>query len=466
MAGRHRTDTDSPKVAGWLIVAVILVIALITALIAWFALRDSERSARSEAEGDCIEGELTLPVAEAFPGAADELIAAYRDSAPVVRDHCIVPETAPVADAAVFVGVDSPAADAALKAADRSRGTASPQPAGTKAVGLAAREAAGPESTAADQVVYPAGDQTDIAVTAAAKLAGDDAAELLKRDRGEKLADADGSRPVAATEATAPEDTEFTPIEGAELSLSAIPLDAAGADADEEVTRAAADFTEFAGGRNSAEADRPDDALYAAAGTAATGDGDRDDAAAAPADGAAHDTLFLVDTSAAMEPQADGLAAAVGGPAAKLAEDGHAVALWNYSSPLNPGVTVPYRTNLGFGDGAQVEGVVDALGTGGVPMTRTSVLAALGSVQSQAAQTGEPVRLVVVTTGTAPGDMDDGAFGSALKDALGEDVELAVVHVGDGETDRVLSENAKATAKADGGRALDEAVARLAGVES
>lgn len=465
MAGRHRTDTDSPKVAGWLIVAVILVIALIAALVAWFALRDSERDARSEAEGDCIEGELTLPVAEAFPGAAEELMNAYRDSAPVVRDHCIVPETAPVADAAVFVGVDSPAADAALKAADRSRGTASPQPAGTKAVGLAAREAADPKDTAADQVVYPAGDQTDIAVTAAAKLAGDNAAELLTRDRGEKLADADGSRPVVATEATAPEGTTFTPIEGAELSLAAIPLDAAGAEADEEVTRAAADFTEFAGKQEGAEAEteRPDDALYAAAGYGAAAGGER---ASESADGAAHDTLFLVDTSAAMEPQADHLGAAVGKPAAELASDGHAVALWNYSSPLNPGVTVPYRTNLGFGDGSQVEGVVDALGTGGVPMTRTSVLAALGSVQSQAAQTGKPVGLVVVTTGTAPGDMDDESFRSALKDALGENVELAVVHVGDGETDKVLSENAKATAKADGGRALDEAVARLAGVES
>ncbi|WP_448854697.1 hypothetical protein [Corynebacterium frankenforstense] len=462
MAGRHRTDTDSPKVAGWLIVAVILVIALIAALIAWFALRDSERDARSEAEGNCIEGELTLPVAEAFPGAAEELINAYRDSAPVVRDHCIVPKTAPVADAAVYVGVDSPAADAALKAADRSRGTASPQAAGTKAVGLAAREAADPKSTAADQVVYPAGDQTDIAVTAAAKLAGDDAAELLKRDRGEKLADADGSRPVAASEATAPQGTEFTPIEGAELNLSAIPLDAAGAEADEEVTRAAADFTEFAGKQEGAAGtELPDDALYAAAGSTAA-----DGATSGPADGAAHDTLFLVDTSAAMQPQADRLGAAVGGPAAALAADGHAVALWNYSSPLNPGVTVPYRTNLGFGDGSQVEGVVDALGTGGVPMTRTSVLAALGSVQSQAAQTGKPVRLVVVTTGTAPGDMDDASFRSALKDALGENVELAVVHVGDGETDKMLSENAKATAKADGGRALDEAVARLAGVES
>src|SRR5699024_8096360 len=68
--------------------------------------------------------------------------------------------------------------------------------------------------------------------------------------------------------------------------------------------------------------------------------------APAPAPSAdAADTLILLDTSNAMAGQFDPVSGALANTARALSGANKAVALWNYSSPLNPGVTVGYRDN-------------------------------------------------------------------------------------------------------------------------
>ena len=151
----------------------------------------------------------------------------------------------------------------------------------------------------------------------------------------------------------------------------------------------------------------------------------------------AANTLLLLDTSTAMAPMYGPVSKALGTTASDLAADGGAVSLWNYSSPISETATVGFRQNLGFGDGNAVSGTLGGFGTGGVPQTRSAVVAAIANAADQAAGTGEKARVVVVTTGTEQ-DMGDAQFTSALEDAASKDVSLSVVHVGEGNVDAAL----------------------------
>lgn len=151
----------------------------------------------------------------------------------------------------------------------------------------------------------------------------------------------------------------------------------------------------------------------------------------------AANTLLLLDTSSSMAPIYGPVSQALGTTASDLAADGGAVSLWNYSSPISETATVGYRQNLGFGDGNAVSGTLGGFGTGGVPQTRSAVVAAVANAADQAAGSGDKARVLVVTTGTEQ-DMDDAQFTAALKDAASKDVSLSVVHVGEGNVDAAL----------------------------
>ncbi|MDV2428618.1 hypothetical protein RAE06_06885 [Corynebacterium tuberculostearicum] len=151
----------------------------------------------------------------------------------------------------------------------------------------------------------------------------------------------------------------------------------------------------------------------------------------------AANTLLLLDTSTAMAPMYGPVSKALGTTASDLAADGGAVSLWNYSSPISETATVGFRQNLGFGDGNAVSGTLSGFGTGGVPQTRSAVVAAVANAADQAAGSGDKARVLVVTTGTEQ-DMDDAQFTSALKDATSKDVSLSVVHIGEGNVDAAL----------------------------
>ena len=170
----------------------------------------------------------------------------------------------------------------------------------------------------------------------------------------------------------------------------------------------------------------------------------------APAPAAASaDTLILLDTSAGLAGQFDQVTGALANTAHALGADGKAVALWNYSSPLNPGVTVGYRDNLGFGNGDEAADTIKAFGTGGEPQSRPAIIAAADTAADRAADINGPVRVLVVTTGTVT-NMDDAAFTEAFKQAAGDNVELSVVHVGPGEPDAAIENVATEFTTVDG----------------
>lgn len=164
---------------------------------------------------------------------------------------------------------------------------------------------------------------------------------------------------------------------------------------------------------------------------------------------AATDTLILFDTSAQSVPFHDAATDALAQLSLDLGAQGRQVAMWNYSSPLNPGVTQGWRTNVSFSDGTDAAAAVRLFGTGGVPQTRSAVVAAIGNAAEHSRATGQPARVLLVTSGTAQ-DLDDAAFTAAFEQARGDaDVSLEVVHVGGGEVDGVLAGVGKLTEVAD-----------------
>lgn len=187
-------------------------------------------------------------------------------------------------------------------------------------------------------------------------------------------------------------------------------------------------------------------------------------APSADADADAADTLILLDTSNAMAGQFDPVSGALANTARALSGANKAVALWNYSSPLNPGVTVGYRDNLGFGNGDEAANTIQAFGTGGEPQTRPAVIAAADVAADRAADINGPVRVLLVTTGTVTA-MDDAAFADAFAQAAGNNVELSVVHVGPGAPDAAVEDVATEFTSVNGtdSRAVADALKAAAG---
>lgn len=153
--------------------------------------------------------------------------------------------------------------------------------------------------------------------------------------------------------------------------------------------------------------------------------------------GAAPNTLFLLDTSDNLAPYFDEVTQGVAEAASAVGAEGSQVALWNYSSPISATATVGFRQNVAYGDAENVAFAVRQFGTGGVPQTRSAVVAALDNATDQVAESGKDTRVVLITTGTQQ-DMDDVSFAEALKAARGKGVSLNVLHVGEGEKDAEL----------------------------
>ena len=151
---------------------------------------------------------------------------------------------------------------------------------------------------------------------------------------------------------------------------------------------------------------------------------------------------------------------AIANTALELGAQGKQVGLWNYSSPLNPGVVVGYRQNITVSpDADSVAVAVRRFLTGGVPQTRQAVEAAAGAYGTG----DEKTRIVLVTTGTADAG-DDNAFEDAVRGAAGDKVEITVVRVGEGEADQAveaLSAKAVDAAQAD---AIEGAVKQASGL--
>lgn len=484
--GRHSTGKNNYSLSKGLI-ALIAALALLLVAVTAFFLRDndSDSDAASDDQPECVSGDLALPVAAANKEVGQQLIDAYVATNPVVRDYCVKPEYVhSLHDAAVYIAPFSPVAKEELSRADRSVATNEPPTVYSTAIGVAGGAGSADAVTPAlGDVLFPTDEQPEASAIAAATIADSDdsAIAALEEQRITTTSDASGSPQlvVATAQDSAPEGLTFAPLDGAELVYSAIPLTTTDV-VNEEQSRAAQSFAEDAG-TSFADSHSGDqktlselsDAVWAAAapeggrripGSEGSADAASNSASAdtngnAPSESA--DTLYLLDTSAAMSAFNDNAADAIDASVADLTSSGHSVALWNYSSPLTPGVTRGYRANISFtGDAEDVAGTAHQFINDGEPLTREAVTAAVDYARAEA--TGEtPVRIVLITSGTA--DSSDDSAIQALA-AAKNNVSLTVVHVGDDEPDKGLAGAAQFTTSVSTADDLNDAIRAASGL--
>ena len=489
---KHASGKNNYRLSGELIALLVVLALIAAAVIWWLSSRGDDTNdadgAQAKAE-DCVAGELVLPVAASDKGAGQSLVDAYGDSAPVVRDYCVKPQLVDsVADAAVFVAPNTTVTHQSLESSGRTPAVSDPQPAYSEAVGVAGKDDVKLEDLTVDKVRFPVSDESAASALVASKVAGNDtdAVQALTDQRlgsADEL-NADAGEFLATAEDAVPEGLKFTPV-GADAVYTAFPLNQ-NEKVDENQARAGQDFARFASEHfDGSEKDQPavSDLVWAAAlpagGEAITADakqeGDAQDGAdadkAAGGDGADTDganaaalqpenTLFLLDTSDAMNPYIQPAKDAIANTALELGGQGKQVGLWNYSSPLNPGVVVGYRQNITVSpDADSVAVAVRRFLTGGVPQTRQAVEAAASAYGSGEAKT----RIVLVTTGTADAG-DDKVFEDAVRGAAGDKVEITVVRVGEGEADQAVEALSAKTVDAKQADGIESAVKQVSGL--
>ena len=481
---KHASGKNNYRLSGELI-ALLVVLALIAAAVIWFlSTRGDDADSAAAQPEDCVAGELVLPVAASDKGAGQSLVDAYGASSPVVRDYCVKPQLVDsVADAAVFVAPNTAVTHQSLDSAGRTPAVSDAQPAYSETVGVAGKDEVKLEDLTADKLRFAVSEESAASALVASQVVGNDndAVQALTDQRIASASDlnADAGEYLATAEDAVPEGLKFTPV-GADAVYTAFPLNQ-NDKVDENQARAGQDFARFASEHFDGSAkDQPavSDLVWAAAlpagGEAITADEkeDSDTQNAADPDKAADEagsnagalqpenTLFLLDTSDAMSPYIQPAKDAIANTALELGAQGKQVGLWNYSSPLNPGVVVGYRQNITVSpDADSVAVAVRRFLTGGVPQTRQAVEAAAGAYGTGDAKT----RIVLVTTGTADAG-DDNAFENAVRGAAGDKVEITVVRVGEGEADQAveaLSAKAVDAAQAD---AIEGAVKQASGL--
>lgn len=482
---KHASGKNNYRLSGELI-ALLVVLALIAAAVIWWLSTrgdDTNDAAGAQTE-DCVAGELALPVAASDKGAGQSLVDAYGESAPVVRDYCVKPQLVDsVADAAVFVAPNTAVTHQSLESAGRTPAVSDAQPAYSVAVGVAGKDEVKLEDLTVDKVRFPVSEESAASALVASKVAGNDN-DAVQALTDQRISSADelnsnAGEFLATAEDAVPDGLKFTPV-GADAVYTAFPLNQ-NDKVDENQARAGQDFARFASERfDGSEKDQPtvSDLVWAAAlpagGEAITADAKKDGDAqnAADADKTADDagsnaaalqpenTLFLLDTSDAMSPYIQPAKDAIANTALELGAQGKQVGLWNYSSPLNPGVAVGYRQNITVSpDADSVAVAVRRFLTGGVPQTRQAVEAAAGAYGTGDAKT----RIVLVTTGTADAG-EDKAFEDAVRGAAGDKVEITVVRIGEGEADRAVEALSAKAVDATQADAIEGAVKQASGL--
>lgn len=481
---KHASGKNNYRLSGELIALLVVLALIAAAVIWWLSTRGDDADSAAAQPEDCVAGELVLPVAASDKGAGQSLVDAYGASSPVVRDYCVKPQLVDsVADAAVFVAPNTAVTHQSLDSAGRTPAVSDAQPAYSETVGVAGKDDIKFEDLTADKLRFAVSEESAASALVASQVVGNDndAVQALTDQRIASASElnADAGEYLATAEDAVPEGLKFTPV-GADAVYTAFPLNQ-NDKVDENQARAGQDFARFASEHFDGSAkDQPavSDLVWAAAlpagGEAITADEkeDSDTQNAADPDKAADEagsnaaalqpenTLFLLDTSDAMSPYIQPAKDAIANAALELGAQGKQVGLWNYSSPLNPGVVVGYRQNITVSpDADSVAVAVRRFLTGGVPQTRQAVEAAADAYGTGDAKT----RIVLVTTGTADAG-DDNAFENAVRGAAGDKVEITVVRVGEGEADQAveaLSAKAVDAAQAD---AIEGAVKQASGL--
>ncbi|WP_099298787.1 vWA domain-containing protein [Corynebacterium dentalis] len=397
--GRHANGTKNYRIAGWIWFALIALVLVVALIIGWGALRQSNEASTDQKQ--CPEGDYSLNVwaAPERGEAAQQLVDKYNESGQVVNDHCVKAEVSQVADQEV------------LDKAKSSDGVSSvwiPASPSTVAKGMA------------DAGINTNGKDVPV-VDGAAVFA-------LGNDRG-------------IDEQAARSGNDFASFAADSEGAQVVPLDQV-ADGSFDVDATSNDTTETqSSAGNQSEAEKPADD------NAADADGATTSGPAA--------VTFVVDTSGSMGlyegdyTRMDNIRGPISDAMRGIGERGGIVSLWNYSSPINPGVSVPYRDNVDISvgdDGTMASGIVNQLGFGGATYTHESVLAAYRAAVANASGSDKPGRLVLITDGPN----DGGSIGlesavAAIEKLHGEQaVLLEVVTIGENVDTEAMQQIAQA----------------------
>lgn len=468
---RHSSGQSNFKLSKNLTIALITVL-VISALILWWVFSNRSDDSTNQADGstspttstaeDCLQGDLTLPVG-GDPAAVEAAVAEFNASTTITRDFCVTAEPVSAgtpAAAYLFAGSRAEAAAALSETGAVAAGSQDTWPqVSSVPAGVAVSEGA---TVDLDGVVFPVASTPTISAAVALALAsGDqDAAAAAVAEDAETTSEIAAGAPAFATLESdeLPSGYSFESVEGAEIPVWAIST-TTNEEITEDQARAAADFASALG------TDTPvNDAELISILERAQTDNAEEPAPVVVSQPA--DTLIVLDTSTNMDKVVDGTQESyhtmTSNILIELAKEtgglGNQVALNNYSSPLNPGVTRGWRPNVSFPDqsgGSNAAGAIARFGTGGVPLTRAAAVSAASIGAEHAAATGREVRVVLVTSGSAS-DYSDEAFLADIEAAAGDKVSLHVVHVGNGEVDRTLT----GFAMANGGSAVTATTAQ------
>ena len=462
--GRHSTGlSPKKKVAPQLILALIATVVVVAVFSTSFYLWNGARSraADERAVSDCIQGQLKVPVEVSpdAPDSVDDILNGFVKANPVVKDYCI--ELTRSTPGALLIttgntstinydldqrGMSPAQTEWTVVAASRvgvgvRRGSEVPASWADVPVDSTAYNGSfslGPRLAAV--LVRESTDTIDAALGAVA----DDSMPLMFPEEPSS----DTSYILADEDDKLPDGFDFHQVADTVVPFYSVALNAGGGISEEQARVASAIQgyvlsqvpVQLSAGEKQSIVDL--DSGTALSRALALGGGQQQDGSSADASessdtGAsapAHqDTLLLLDTSTAMAEFLPAQVEALKKRAAEVVSNGHKVALWNYSSPLNPGVTQGWRNNVAFTDDLSlIDATLDGFQTGGLSQTRPALINAM---QATADHGGGQVYLV--TTGSV-GFYDDDSF-SQMLDAFNDSaVTVAAQHVGPGAHDKVL----------------------------
>ena len=416
---RHSNGLKNYAIAPSIFAAVIVLALILVGGVWWLMKRDQANQQHEASDSSCIEGEVKLPVSSASTAVLQQLVTDYAASKPVVKDHCVkIEHVQDIKDAAlVFLSGD---VQGSLEAAKRSAASATWPVAQADPLGVAykvgSEKPSGTWETLREQA----------SIGAPASFEGKLAAAFLGNIHGQPYQVVTATTTPKGMEFYQPEDTIAVPI-------YAVALNPAGS-VTEDQTRAADDFTNFVKSTDAKTVKLASDELLTQAKQAnvevqvnlPTGT----------------DTLVLLDTSSNMQTDIGGgsyfdeTVAAIDPLLRAVGRNGGNVSLWNYSSPLTQGVNRAWRSNVEFSKNDDGTASMDAMrkfGTGGTPRTREALDEAMKKAGDHARETNNPVRLVLITTGTQ--DADPTTPYSGL-----DNVILEIVHIGSQPVDTGIAD--------------------------